>query len=62
MSYALTFLALGRSFTIAEGKIKEEGVCVCGEGGGGGGVPAHRPPQKRNGVPLISVNLLLSFI
>ena len=36
MSYALTFLALGRSFTIAEGKIKEEGVCVCGEGGGGG--------------------------
>ena len=57
MSYALPFLALGRSFTIAEGKVKEEGVCVCGEGGGG--VPAHRPPQKRNGVPLISVNLFL---
>ena len=30
MSYALPFLALGRSFTIAEGKVKEAGVCVCG--------------------------------
>ena len=29
MSYALPFLALGRSFTIAEGKVKEAGVCVC---------------------------------
>ena len=45
---------LGRSFTIAEGKVKEDAL------GGGGGVPAHRPPQKRNGVPLISVNLLFS--
>ena len=27
------FLALGRSFTIAEGKVKEEGVCVCVCGG-----------------------------
>ena len=33
MSYALPILALGRSFTIAEGKIKEEG------GGGGGSSP-----------------------
>ena len=32
MSYALPFLALGRSFTIAEGKVKEEG-------GGGGSSP-----------------------
>ena len=38
MSYALPFLALGRSFTIAEGKVKEEG------GGGGGSSPP--PPSK----------------
>ena len=39
MSYALPFLALGRSFTIAEGKVKEEG-------GGGGGEFQPTAPLK----------------
>ena len=47
MSYALPFLALGRSFTIAEGKVKEEGVCVCV---GGGGLEPPPPPPLKSGM------------